>query len=71
MFWVGVFPRRAGKGKALEFVLQKLGVKPSACIVAGDSGNDLTMFKVNGVRGTVVANAQGELLDYYRDQVKD
>ena len=66
MFWVGVVPRGAGKGRALEFVLGKLGGKPSQTMVAGDSGNDISMFDVDSVFGTVVANAQDELREYHQ-----
>jgi len=56
-----VIPTAAGKGNAIRFVinLQKLDVEN--IIVAGDSGNDRSMFD-EFESGIVVANAQPELL---------
>ncbi|KAK3287452.1 hypothetical protein CYMTET_5036 [Cymbomonas tetramitiformis] len=69
MYWVGAVPRNAGKGQALSYILNTLGTDASKAMVAGDSGNDLTMFRVSGVKGTIVRNAQSELVDYYSDKV--
>ena len=38
-----------------------------SCIVAGDSGNDVSMFEGEVVRGVMVANAKSELLAVRRD----
>jgi sucrose-6F-phosphate phosphohydrolase len=61
--YLDVLPRHASKGKALVWLAQYLGVPPRAIIVAGDSGNDSSMFKVPGVRGILVENAQPELIE--------
>jgi len=66
--WVGVIPIRSGKGHALTYVLDKLGGKASHTLVAGDSGNDVSMFNVPGVKAVVVANAQLELLECYKEK---
>jgi len=58
-----VLPRQASKGKALVWLAQYLGIPPRAILVAGDSGNDSSMFKVPGVRGILVENAQPELIE--------
>ena len=56
-----VIPAAAGKGNAIRFILDHLQLAPRQVIVAGDSGNDRTMFDTFP-RGIVVANAQPELL---------
>lgn len=55
-----MIPRAAGKGNAIRFLRQYLGVPGNRVVVAGDSGNDLTMF-VEPFRGIVVGNADPEL----------
>lgn len=57
-----VLPAGVNKGSAAEFLAQKWKVPPTRVLVAGDSGNDLSMF-VHGFRGIVVENAQTELRD--------
>jgi sucrose-6F-phosphate phosphohydrolase len=56
-----VLPRRATKGGALQWLCGHLGVPAEGVIVAGDTGNDASMFRVPGVRGIVVENAHPEL----------
>lgn len=56
-----VLPEAAGKGKAIQFLVEHLGLSADRVVVAGDSGNDATMFE-HFRRGVVVANAQDELL---------
>ena len=60
-FWLAALPRSGGKGNALEWVRHQLGVERAATFVAGDAGNDIPMFSVDGVRGVAVANAHDEL----------
>lgn len=55
-----IIPQAAGKGNAIRFLRQQLGVPGNKVVVAGDSGNDLTMF-VEPFRGIVVGNADPEL----------
>lgn len=57
-----VLPAGVNKGTAVEFLAQKWRIGRPRVIVAGDSGNDLSMF-VQGFRGIVVANAQSEMSD--------
>jgi sucrose-6F-phosphate phosphohydrolase len=61
--YLDVLPRHASKGRALTWLAQYLGVPPPAIVVAGDSGNDSGMFRVPGVRGIIVENAEPELLE--------
>lgn len=61
--YLDVLPRDGSKGKALVWLAQHLGVPSRVILVAGDSGNDSSMFKVPGVRGILVENAQPELIE--------
>jgi sucrose-6F-phosphate phosphohydrolase len=61
--FLDVLPRYASKGKALTWLAKHLGIPPGAILVAGDSGNDSGMFRLRGVRGILVENAQPELLE--------
>ncbi|HLP66174.1 MAG TPA: HAD-IIB family hydrolase [Rhizobium sp.] len=56
-----VLPGNADKGKALTWLCAKLGIGLDEAVVAGDTGNDLGMFLLDGVRGIVPANAHPEL----------
>lgn len=55
-----IIPAAAGKGKAIHFLLSYLDLEAGHVIVAGDSGNDRTMFEEFDC-GIIVANAQPEL----------
>ncbi|MEG3088788.1 HAD-IIB family hydrolase [Sphingomonas sp. PB4P5] len=55
-----ILPQRAGKGAAMTWVAERLGIAPNDVYAAGDSGNDLDML--SAVRnGIVVANHSAEL----------
>lgn len=56
-----ILPAASGKGKAIEFLIELRALPAERVIVAGDSGNDATMFQ-HFHRGVVVSNAQPELL---------
>lgn len=55
-----IIPAAAGKGKAIRFLIGHLHLTPRQVIVAGDSGNDRSMFE-EFAQGIIVANAQPEL----------
>lgn len=57
-----ILPSGVSKGTAVEFLALKWNVPRTRVLVAGDSGNDLSMF-TQGFRGIVVGNAQPELDD--------
>ncbi|RKX77055.1 MAG: glycogen debranching protein [Spirochaetes bacterium] len=56
-----ILPEYANKGNSLKWLLNHLGIPPSRVLVAGDTGNDSSMFEIKGVRGIIVGNAQPEL----------
>jgi sucrose-6F-phosphate phosphohydrolase len=55
-----VLPGGVDKGTAAAFLAARLGFACDQVIVAGDTGNDASMF-ARGFRGIVVGNAQAEL----------
>lgn len=58
-----ILPRHATKGGALRWLCEKLGISLDEVIVAGDTGNDSSMFLLPKVRGIIVQNAQPELFE--------
>jgi len=57
-----ILPEYANKGNALLWLAETLKVEASRILVAGDTGNDISMFQLDDVFGIVVENAQPELL---------
>ena len=58
-----ILPRNATKGNALRWLCARLDIALEQVVVAGDTGNDSSMFLLPGVRGIVVENAQPELFE--------
>lgn len=58
-----VLPRKATKGGALQWLASRLCIPLDQVLVAGDTGNDSSMFRLPGVKGIVVENALPELLE--------
>jgi sucrose-6F-phosphate phosphohydrolase len=56
-----VIPRHANKGGALAWLCSRLKIGTDEVLVAGDTGNDSSMFRLPGVRGIIVQNAHPEL----------
>lgn len=63
-----VIPERANKGNALRWLAVRLGIPLEQITVAGDSGNDASMFLLEGVRGILVANAETSLIEATADR---
>jgi len=61
-----ILPAASGKGKAIRFLVEHVGLDPERVVVAGDTGNDASMF-LEFDKGVVVANAKPELLELARD----
>lgn len=57
---VDILPEGAGKGKALQYIIEEYGNDQANILVAGDSGNDLDMLTL-GYPAVIVGNAQNEL----------
>jgi sucrose-6F-phosphate phosphohydrolase len=60
-----ILPASSGKGKAVRFLVEQRSLDPDRVVVAGDTGNDATMF-CEFRTGVVVANAKRELLQLAR-----
>lgn len=61
-YFLDIVPTRGGKGAALDWLCRRLHVGLENVLVAGDTGNDLGMFLLPGVKGIVVQNALPELV---------
>lgn len=60
---VDIIPRKANKGNAICWLSDWLGIPHDQIVVAGDSGNDASMYKIDGGKGIVVSNAEQALFD--------
>jgi len=58
-----VLPKQGTKGGALLWLCEHLKIPLESVLVAGDTGNDSSMFRLPGVRGVIVDNAQPELFE--------
>jgi sucrose-6F-phosphate phosphohydrolase len=63
--FLDLLPSRSGKGEAVRYLAESLGIDPGNVITAGDTGNDLDMMRPElGFRSIVVGNASPELREY-------
>jgi hypothetical protein len=62
-YYVDILPGMVNKGKALRYMLKLLKWQEEKTIVAGDSGNDQSMFD-EGFQGILVGNARSEVKEY-------
>ncbi len=58
-----VLPAGATKGGALAWLCRRLKIDLADVAVAGDTGNDASMFLLPGVKGVIVDNALPELFE--------
>ncbi len=58
-----ILPKNTNKGTALEWLCKRCEVPFESVLVAGDTGNDGSLFMLPEVRGIVVENAQPELIE--------
>ena len=61
--FIDFLPKRASKGNAIKFLCHKWAIPLSSVIAAGDSGNDIDMFR-SSVKGIIVGNKSMELAEY-------
>lgn len=61
---VDILPSNADKGLAARYVRESLHIAAPSALACGDSGNDISLFQQSTL-GTIVSNAQPELLDWY------
>lgn len=66
-----ILPAKGNKGYAVQYLRQKWGFYRYNTVVCGDSGNDISLFSTEGVRGVLVGNAMPELRQWYRDNAND
>lgn len=58
--YLDVLPKRASKGQAIIFICRKWSIPPDLVCAAGDSGNDIEMFR-GSIKGIIVGNKSEEL----------
>jgi sucrose-6F-phosphate phosphohydrolase len=56
-----VLPANTSKGHAIQWLCERISLPLKQVLVAGDTGNDSSMFLLPDVKGIVVENAQPEL----------
>lgn len=61
--FLDIIPTAAGKADAVFYVARRFGIPPGNIVVAGDSGNDLDMFKA-GLKGIIVGGARPGLASF-------
>ncbi len=64
---VDLTPKGATKPEACVYLMQKDDIHPQNAIMAGDSGNDTHLTKVEGVKTSIPANGQDELVQKVRN----
>lgn len=68
--FLDLLPIRSGKGEAVRYVQQKLGLRPENVVTCGDTGNDLDMMRPElGFHAIAVGNAAPELHDFHAAHV--
>ena len=67
--YLDILPPGVNKGSTLKKLVQWLGIPPEDVLTAGDTLNDLALFKV-GLKGVAVGNAEAGLLDATRDDAR-
>jgi hydroxymethylpyrimidine pyrophosphatase-like HAD family hydrolase len=60
--YLDILPRGVSKGETLQKLVVLEDLDPSSVVVAGDTLNDLSLFKT-GLKGIVVGNAEPALLE--------
>lgn len=58
-----VLPKNSTKGGALRWLCERMRIPFENVLVAGDTGNDSSMYLLPGIHGLIVENAQPELIE--------
>ena len=61
--FIDFIPKRASKGNAIKFLCRKWSIPLINVVAAGDSGNDIDMFRAP-IKGIIVGNRSPELAEY-------
>ncbi len=62
--YLDLLPLRSGKGGAVRYTAEAMGIPADLVVTAGDTGNDLDMMRADlGFRCIAVGNSTEELLD--------
>jgi sucrose-phosphate synthase len=61
--FIDFIPKRASKGNAIKFLCRKWSIPLANVVAAGDSGNDIDMFRAP-IKGIIVGNRSLELAEY-------
>jgi sucrose-phosphate synthase len=61
--YIDFIPKRASKGNAIKFLCRKWNISLANVVAAGDSGNDIDMFR-GAIKGIIVGNRSEELANY-------
>jgi hypothetical protein len=61
--YIDITPKNSDKGTAIKYLAKKLNINDSSIIVAGDSLNDVSMFKI--AKSIIVGNAYKEVNDWF------
>lgn len=68
--FLDLLPARSGKGGAIRYLADDLGIGADHVITAGDTGNDLDMMRSElGFRAIAVGNASPELAEHSADHI--
>lgn len=68
--YIDFTPFKGGKSMGVLYAQRIFGFDVNRTIVAGDSGNDITMFK-GREHGVITGNAQGELLNWFWEKKRE
>ena len=68
---VDLTPKGATKPEACEYLMARDNIRPHNVIMAGDSGNDTHLVNVPGVKISIPANGQDDLIDQVWDKHPD
>lgn len=68
--FLDLLPAGSGKGEALRYAAERMGIPPQEVISCGDTGNDLDMMRPElGFRCIAVGNAAPELKEFKANHV--